>query len=308
MRVLPGPTKSNSVLAWSPCGRFVVAGGTGDGVTIWDVSAGEPGARVLAGGHGGEALRFARGTGVLFVSFRSCGLWSYDPATGHQRRGLPYDYRTGHGAPALSDDGRTLVVRRSRYVNTGSVYAVAGYTVGDGGALAARWERPSERWLLSGRVDFVFRPGTDQLFGLSGEWGGPGGFAWYTAETGEAVGTLALESVRIGPWELSPDGARVAWFLNHALHVQPLDGSAARVLPAEPGEFRRGLAWAPDGRTLAYATGRLVRLIDADTFEERRAFDWGTGKPRAVAFSPDGLRAAVSGDAGRGWVTVFDLD
>jgi WD40 repeat protein len=59
---------------------------------------------------------------------------------------------------------------------------------------------------------------------------------------------------------------------------------------------------------LSYTTGRTVRLLDADTLAEVRALDWGTGKARAVAFSPDGLRAAVSGDAGRGWVTVFDLD
>ena len=92
------------------------------------------------------------------------------------------------------------------------------------------------------------------------------------------------------------------------LFLRRLDDPTTLELPAAEGEVRRGLAFHPDGRTLAYATGTTVRFLDADTFAEVRAFDWGTGKVRAVAFSPDGLRAAISGEGGKGWVTVFDLE
>jgi WD40 repeat protein len=109
-------------------------------------------------------------------------------------------------------------------------------------------------------------------------------------------------------WALSPEGERVAWITQYGLFLRRLDDPATLELLAAKGEVRRGLAWAPDGRTLAYTTGTTVRLLDADTFAEVRAFDWGTGKARAVAFSPDGLRAAVSAEGGKGYVTVFDLE
>lgn len=41
---------------------------------------------------------------------------------------------------------------------------------------------------------------------------------------------------------------------------------------------------------------------------EVRALGWRVGKVRAVCLSPDGLRAAVSPEGGKGWVTVFDLE
>jgi hypothetical protein len=41
MRVLPGPTKSNTVLAWSPDGRFIAAAVSAEGgkgwVTVFDM-------------------------------------------------------------------------------------------------------------------------------------------------------------------------------------------------------------------------------------------------------------------------------
>lgn len=306
MRVLPGPTKSNSVLAWSPDGRFVVAGGTGDGVFVWDVDAGTPGARVLSTGHGGEALRFCRATGRLYVAFRSGGVWTFDPHTGDERHFAPPD-TASHSPPAISDDGRTVVLCR----HTTHAPTVLGYAVEDG-ELLELWSRPDRAAEGAGWSTITYRPGTDHLFGLAGRWyvgAGKVGFEWAFASTGEVVGSIPLPPrADISQWALSPDGNSVAWFSSHALHVQRLDETGARVLPAAQGEFRRGLAWSPDSRTLAFASGRLVKLIDADTLAELRAFDWGTGKPRAVVFSPDGLRAAVSGDAGRGWVTVFDLE
>src|SRR5687768_10280110 len=90
MRVLPGPTRSNQVLAWSPDGRFVVAGGTGDGVMVWDVNAGTAGERVFGNGRGGRFIQFCPRTGRLYVGFHSGGCRYWNPDTDEERR-VPWE-------------------------------------------------------------------------------------------------------------------------------------------------------------------------------------------------------------------------
>jgi WD40 repeat protein len=304
MRVLPGPTKSNQVLAWSPDGRYVVAGGTGDGVTVWPADGTAPGRRVLAAGHGGEGMAFCPRTGRLYVAFRSGGVWSYDPDTEHAWLCFPHDYRVGHYWPAITGDGDTVLLGRSRYVNSATTYELVGHAAAADGTLTERWSRVVAAWVARG----VFRPGTTQLLTARGTLSTTEAFEWFDAATGATAGRLELPSRVLAPyWCLSPDGDRLAWLGAHDLHVQRLDEAAARTLPAA-GELRRGLAWSPDGRTLAFGARSVVKLIDADTLTERQALDWGRGAVRAVAFSPDGLRAAVSAEGGKGWVTVFDLE
>jgi WD40 repeat protein len=302
MKVLPGPTKSNQVLAWSPDGRFVVAGGPGDGVMAWDVTAGTRGERVLNSGHGGRLMRFCPHTGRLFVAFQTGGFWHWDPNTSTERRSLqPAQYSLFYGM-APSGDGRAVVLD---YYHSSS-RAIVGYTVTEDG-LRESWARDNSRW--NDVQSFVFRPGTDELFGIGTHTSDRQRFEWIRPEDGEVVGSIASADARgVRRWALAPDGERVAWVTDQCLYLRRLDSSAALELPAAKGEIRRGIAFHPDGRTLAYTTGTTVRLLDADTFAEVRAFDWGTGKARAVAFSPDGLRAAVSAEGGKGYVTVFDLE
>lgn len=308
MKVLPGPTKSNQVLVWSPDGRLVAAGGNGDGVMVWDVAAGTPGQRVLASGHSGRVLRFCPRTSRLYVAFQTGGFWSWNPASGEERL-LLGGYSIAFGL-AVSADGRTIALhnygddKRRRELTQ----RVTGYAVSESGELTEAWTRTGDKWDERGSI--ALRPGTDQLFGLGTHTDGKPRFEWLRPEVGEVAGSFVVATSRgYGTrWALSPDGERVAWATEHGLFLRRLDDDPTLELPATGGEILRGLAFHPSGRTLAYATGTTVHLLDADTFAEVRAFDWGTGKVRAIAFSPDGLRAAISGEGGKGWVTVFDLE
>lgn len=313
MRVLPGPTKSNQVLAWSPDGRWLVAGGSGDGVTVWDVDENAPGRRLFADAHGGKLMRFCRANGLLYVAFQNGGFRDWNPITDEERRHPWSAWAHQYNGFALAADGRAVAlnVYRERALNDMESQDV-GYTVGPDGLTTEEWARPNKHnWNSS--HSFAFRNGIDELFGV-GLHRGEGQFVRIRARSGAVVGSVPIPPgpgpyQTLSHWALSPDGERVACISDRALYVCEIEtGAPPLELPAADGEYRRGLAWTPDGRVLSYTTGTTVRLLDSTTLNEVRALDWNIGKPRAVAFNPDGLRAAVSGDGGRGWVTVFDLE
>jgi WD40 repeat protein len=85
-------------------------------------------------------------------------------------------------------------------------------------------------------------------------------------------------------------------------------------LGAGPATFRNdnrkeftGLAFHPSGRFLAATSNdATVKLYDTATWKLARAFDWGVGRLRSVAFSPDGMLAAAGGEKGQ--VVVWDVD
>ena len=67
-----------------------------------------------------------------------------------------------------------------------------------------------------------------------------------------------------------------------------------------------GEGFSADGKfVLAGGTDGSVRLWDVETGQQRSAYDWKVGKIRAVAFAPDGMRAAAAGDKD---IVVWDVD
>ncbi|MBL8055780.1 MAG: WD40 repeat domain-containing protein, partial [Anaerolineales bacterium] len=95
---------------------------------------------------------------------------------------------------------------------------------------------------------------------------------------------------------VSPDGR---WFaLRQAGNVLVVDAAAGAVkhtfrVQAGPQEYQ----FAPDGRTLAVATGVLVDLYDVETGQRAASLRGRAGRPFGLAFAPDGTRLyAASGD------------
>jgi WD40 repeat protein len=301
MRILPGPTRSNKLLAWSPCGRWLATGGTGEGVTVWDTFAGTEGRRILHGTQGAVLIRFLPDSGALLAAMRN-GAWTWNPTDGSAapvtlRRGERVVSDYGIFAFALSASGRRCAqfVYRTRARQL-EIYAL------ESGRLELLHQYPTGEFGVSGPI--AFRTETELLGTLP-----TGRFGRWDTETGApAAVALPVDAVPVEHWALSPDGTRVVWTTVAALHVGALDGTGGANVPTPEKTFRRGLAWSPCGRVLACGFGTTVQLLEADTLAEIRSLDWGIGKPRALAFSPDGGRCAVSGDSGRGWVAVFDLD
>lgn len=114
---------------------------------------------------------------------------------------------------------------------------------------------------------------------------------------------------QIGATALSPDGKRFA---------TAGSDSVIRIWEVESGTFIRafvghsqgiaGLAWSPDGNTLASAGGSEanVRLWDTNTGMTLRILKGHKAYTHHVAWSPDGKSLVVAGGSS-GFVTLWDL-
>jgi WD40 repeat protein len=107
----------------------------------------------------------------------------------------------------------------------------------------------------------------------------------------------------------SPDGARIVVIAGRSLYAFDAHDLAKRptkVMNTASKHFT-AVAFDPTGRYLVAASNdATVRVLDAHTFTEVRAFTWKIGRMRSVCFSPDGLRIAAGGERGR--VVVWDAD
>ncbi len=87
----------------------------------------------------------------------------------------------------------------------------------------------------------------------------------------------------------------------------------ANDLSLEPKRIASGrreltcIAFHPSGRFLAATSNdETVKLYDTDTWQIAKTYAWNIGRLRSVAFSPDGMLAAVGSDTGR--IVVWDVD
>lgn len=104
---------------------------------------------------------------------------------------------------------------------------------------------------------------------------------------------------RVAGFAVSPDGGRIAYFATSGvtteLRVMNADGSDAGRL-ATVASGGDGIAWAADGRRLAFTDGDGLELINSDGSGRRlvvAADPEGSGSPHAPAWAPSGAIAYV---------------
>ncbi|MFF1724543.1 nSTAND1 domain-containing NTPase [Streptomyces sviceus] len=119
-------------------------------------------------------------------------------------------------------------------------------------------------------------------------WSLPGGGLRHTF-TGYDSGEVAV---------FSPDGGTLAVAFARGADgmiglLDPVTGRKLRNFTV-PGGAIRGIAFSPDGRTVAAASSTSVRVWDVATGRQRRGFS-GHPYPEAVAFGPDGRTVAAVG-------------
>lgn len=117
------------------------------------------------------------------------------------------------------------------------------------------------------------------------------------------VGTASASA-----FAFTPDESKLVVAFGHGAAVWRLDEpGAGPVRITGHGNLVRAVGFLPGGGTvLTAAMDGTVRLWDAATGAEQRSFDWGIGKVRAAAVSPDGTLCAAGGDDGH--LVVWDVD
>ena len=207
-------------------------------------------------------------------------LWVWSSASGQLRQVSDAIVRPwGGSAMAWTPDGRALVVP----------------VVPEGMTLEqmANLGRPAAKEKAAGSPTvtvFEFHPGSPQEKAASAAWSVEllrSDLAAIDAESGRVRRIVSNEKTA-GYW-LSPDGARVAYMVHRGfesaqsqqqlydLRIVPIGGGPARTVAEHiPEQFGIGVAWSPDGKSLAYLTEKGdCFLVAADG-----------GAPRAATEAP----------------------
>lgn len=299
-------------VAFSPCGRFIAAGGLG--VELWDVGL------ERAWRWGWEKQKGTRNVFVRQVEYHPSGEWVFGLVPGHELHQLraadgeglevPSPYAQFFGGDWFSGHDTFTISRTSGQI--ASAYTSLGRAVWDspGGATLfapnVRWKAVNTPRAIA-HLTFLADGSLLAHETRSGE--ATPQFVRLSPDDGSTLREVPCGVQRLDRLAASPDGRFVAgsrdntvrvWSLAH-LHRPP------RVLTNDSKKQITDFAFHPGGRYLATVSNdRGVTFWDTDTWQPTRAFDWHEGRMRSLAFAPDGLVAAAGSDTGH--VVLFDVD
>jgi WD40 repeat protein len=298
MIVLQGDAERIDHLQFSPNGRTLAAP-CSRGLQVWhDLS---PAPKIIGSPPIGPFLFTPDGGRVLVGGTRAVVL---DLATGKVLCNLP----TGSQSFTSSPDGQYLLTgRSSRRLDYRPLARLSEPIWSLGGIASSLWPPmflgDGKRFIVS---DCVCRRLVWKRTPIS---------VTYVHQTREAATgkVIARLSRPMDQWFQHPA------FSSHRKLIAARRGSTIAVfrvdnLKALPTRIRNenrrgftGLAFHPSGRYLAATSNdNTVKFYDTADWKVSHAFNWDIGRLRAVAFSGDGMLAAVGGDKGK--IVVQDVD
>jgi WD40 repeat protein len=164
------------------------------------------------------------------------------------------------------------------------------------------WSGPSRSSCCLAAVEFS--PAGESLALLDGY----GPVSLHDSRTGEQLWSASMPTVENnGKVTCSPNGKYIAVASGSLLCV--LDATSGKVVQhlSQAGKHFLGLAFTRDGRFLATASREeTVKFFDTSSWKLQTELAWQVGGLRCIAFSRDGMLAAVGGYGKK--VVVWDLD
>jgi|GEM_PF-1392439 WD40 repeat protein len=311
MQVLTSGANRYELLAFAPDGARLAACGWTSQVDVWDTATGGCVFTAPTENNLG-ALRF-HPDGTLFVGGRGLTRYTF---TDRPHVCLAADAICTH--LALAPDGAFALVRVRD--------ALRRYDCAGASEFALAWDAPDHEYgpVIVGQGACVL-PGGDRCATVEVVPNVPAlgaRFPGLRLDAGHISllilrDTATAKLLQVVPIPVafaerplaSPDGARIVVLAGRSLYAfeaTDLNKKPTKVMNTASKHFT-AVAFDPTGRYLVAASNdATVRVLDAATFAEVRAFTWKIGRMRSVCFSPDGLRIAAGGERGR--VVVWDAD
>jgi WD40 repeat protein len=288
---------------FAPTGPLLAVGHANNWVEVWDADAQTP----VAGFYhnapkGTPGFRFHPARPVLVYSETFLQVNTFDPAVPESDVLLG---NTGNAEDVLltRDETRLLVVNR-----TFRDFRLFDLTAGPDAPPV--WAAPVySRTGHPARTHAEFLPGEEWFAVAEDHKNSRTRLSVRSVATGDILCTEKLPYQTTAGLAVAPDGLAVAVVTGPALLLY--DAPQLHRYPSSPRwsgkKHLTGVAYHPSGRYLA-VTGNdeTVRLHDAATLREVRAYTWDIGRVRSVCFSPDGTLAAAGSDDGK--VVVWDVD
>ncbi|MGZ4314456.1 MAG: toll/interleukin-1 receptor domain-containing protein [Gaiellaceae bacterium] len=290
-------------LAFAPNGRWLAAGDAGGTVRIWDVRAHETIAELTAG-KPVVSVAFARASDTLAVASDDGVVQLFDVRSG-ERVGKPFRARHAILTAAWSPDGRALAAGGADggvwlwHLPSRSPQRLGAPT----GNVAQLAFSPDGQTLAAGANDSnnpVALAGTVRLYDVaSGKRVADLPVGWQVRDLAFAPGSRTLATSLFASGRGVEDhGELRLWKVRPRTRIGPLGRTLSSATSFE------GVAFAPDGSTIAVARGNgTVRLLSPGDWKRSGGPLRGVGGAM-VAFSSDGHTIA---GAAVGGVRVSDL-
>jgi WD40 repeat protein len=292
---LQGPKKGIRCVAFSPDGKYLVAGGYDGSVRLWNFQGGEP-VRLRGSGLTPRSLAWAAdGSRVIWSEGGEGNLKVYAATLTGEKQHLLGAPMSGGGI-CLSRDGRILYVATHdaiRRLDLAAGVELPAWPSRSPGYLAVS---PDGRTLAS----------THPLSPLALEPVDAFHVVFWDTATGQPLSRLRGCGGYFDGIAFAANGARLATLAHTKFQLwAPPDGR--EVAAHESKKFFTSLAVSPDGRLLATSSNdQTVCFWDGETGALRQAFHWQINKVLTVAFAADGMRAAAGGSFGH--IVVWDVD